>query len=112
MADIERARSMKECYVFDNREAAQGALDFIHSSSVFPLVGKNAKTGEPQPNKQKTERWADVKERVDGKFYFPRLPEAYREGLPQEQTESFNASFPHSVEGFESAWVIPREAMI
>lgn len=98
-----------ECYIFETKQEAEGALAFIHKSPIFPLVGKNAKTKELQPDKQKTEKWADISERKDGKFFFPRLPDEWRSAQSQEDIDEFNAIFSYTLETFDSSWMPESE---
>ena len=74
---------------FNNTHAAQTALDAVNevaaawwagqgytvvddakSPSGKRVIGKNALTGEDEPNKMGTLTWDEVKERIDGTFYF------------------------------------------
>ncbi len=50
-------------------------LDTINAMPWFPITG--VRNGKPDPDAQKTVRWADRPvQRLDGKWVFPRIPEA------------------------------------
>ena len=92
---------MGEQYVFNTKEQAQAAISEINADPIFPITGRNARTGKLAPDKQKTERWADEpKERKDGKFYFPRLPKLYRDQQSEEKTNAFKSRHHFSIESF------------
>jgi hypothetical protein len=46
-------------------------------------VGVNAKTGQPEPDKQVTERWAIPQQILDGRWVFPSSNE---EGIESEES--------------------------
>ena len=58
------------CYVFETEEEAISALEYINTNDIFPIIGVNAKTKTPEPENQQTIKWADVKRRDDGKYFF------------------------------------------
>ena len=96
-----------EYYVWDDEAVAQAALDYINGSGWFPITGVNAATGQPQPNKQKTERWcSEIQERVDGKWCFPRIPESRMDaiGVPPEDRQAFLDAFNPSIEEYQDGW--------
>jgi hypothetical protein len=96
-----------EYYVWDTEVQAQAALDYINGSGWFPIVGVNAATGEPQPDKQQTTSWAsEVLERVDNKWCFPRIPEARLDaiGVPANDRQAFLDAFNPSIEEYDSNW--------
>ena len=98
---------MNEYYVWDTEVAAQAALDFINGTGWFPIVGRNAKTGLPAPDKQMTTKWADeVQERVDGKWCFPRVKEARLDalGVPAEDRQAFLDAFNPTIEEYQNDW--------
>jgi len=96
-----------EYYVWDTEAQAQAALDYINNSGWFPIVGRNAKTGELQPDKQKTTCWAEeVLERVDGKWCFPRIPESRLNalGVSKEDRQAFLNAFQPTIQVFHISW--------
>lgn len=93
-----------ECYVFNDELMAKEALEFIHSSPIFPVIGKNQKTGSFQPDKKKTEKWAVVLKRKDGRFWFPRLPLQWITKYAQGEAEFFRSNFQYTIETFEKSW--------
>ena len=98
---------MREYYVWNTEAEAQAALDFINNSGWFPIIGRNAKTGELQPDKQKTTKWADsVQERLDGKWCFPRIEEVRLDalGIPPETRQGFLDAFQPTIEEYQSEW--------
>jgi len=99
---------MAQWYRWSNPALAQAALDFINSNQNLPLVGRNAKTGTPQPDKQKTVNWAeDVTACTDGKYGFPRVPAHVLEhiGIAQEQAQQFFDTYHPDIEEFDPAWI-------
>lgn len=102
---------MSEYYVWDLEAQAQAALDFINATGWFPIVGRNAKTGELQPDKQMTTSWAtEVQERVDTKWCFSRIPEATLDalGVPAEDRQAFLDAFNPTIEEYQDWW-FPKE---
>ena len=97
---------MLECYVFDTLEVAEDALDYINTTGNLPMTGKNALTGELEPNKAKMETWAEIKQRItDNKYWFPRVSEVFRSQYTQEVIDTFATNYPHVVENYSSDWV-------
>ena len=97
---------MKAQYVFDLRKTAISAERFICNIAGFPWISNNAKTGEPEPDKQKTLRWALIQKRAtDGKYYFETLDDSDFENVPVEIINKFNNDFPHTIEEKQSDWV-------
>ena len=52
------------------QEALEAEIQVAHAIGCIK-VGTNAKTGEPEPQKQATERWAIPQQIVDGRWVFP-----------------------------------------
>ena len=102
-----------EYYVWDTESEAQTALDYINASGWFPIVGVNAATGDPQPDKQQTILWAaEVLQRVtDNKWCFPRIPEARLDaiGVPAEDRQAFLDTFNPSIEEYDPSWFPTEE---
>ena len=96
-------------YVFEDKETADGADAYISQVGGAPVVGKNAKTGRPEPEKAKTLRWAIPRERLDGKWVFPVVPESLSSQYPDHIKNYFNENFPHSIEIFQSDWFPSEE---
>ena len=57
--------------VFNTEQEALEAEQQISDAIGCAIVGINAKTGKPQPNKQLTERWAIPQQIADGRWVFP-----------------------------------------
>ena len=57
--------------VFDTEEQAIAAEAQVALDSGCPKVGVNAKTGQPAPDAQVTERWAIPQQITDGRWVFP-----------------------------------------
>ena len=93
-----------EYYVFDTEATAIAAEAMICQLGQTPVTGINAATGLPEPTKQKTERWAIPRQRLDGKWVFQRVPEAMRANIPQPQQSAFDAAYPHTVETESPEW--------
>jgi len=96
-----------DTYIFDTKEKAQAALDEINVDERFPIIGRNAFSGELEPNKQKTLCWCDsVKERdTDKKYYFSRLPDKELAKLSDEKKLAFMTKHNPKIEKFEKEWV-------
>lgn len=87
---------MSEYYVWaaDKKAKAQAMLDAINGDELFPIVGNNAATGLPAPDKCHTERWCDaVIELDDGRHCFPRVPAAMmdKHGVPKAKRDALLA---------------------
>jgi hypothetical protein len=96
-----------EYYVWNTQSEAQSALDYINNLSVFPIIGKNAKTGEECPNKQQTTAWTDeVLERTDGKWCFVRIPSARLDvlGISAGDLQSFLDTHNPTIETYQESW--------
>lgn len=97
---------MAEQYVFDTETIAIDAENYICTVAGCPIVNKNALTGLPDPNVQKTESYAIPQQRItDGKWFFTRVPQYIREQYPPEVQEQFNYNYPHVIENFTYSWV-------
>jgi len=96
--------AVMEYYVFNTEQEAIEAEAYISAVGNYPRTGNNAKTGTPEPDKQKAERWAIPKQRQDGKWIFQRIPEAIRAQYPQAVKDAFNATYPHVVEELTAEW--------
>lgn len=57
--------------IFDTEAEAIAAETQIAHDIGCIKVGVNAKTGDPAPDKQSTERWAIPQETLQGKWVFP-----------------------------------------
>ena len=98
---------MSEYYVWNTEIEAQAALDFINGTDWFPIVGRNAKTGELQPDKQMTTAWTDVvQERTDTKWCFPRVSATVMDavGVPAEDRQAFLDTFTPVIEEYQDDW--------
>jgi hypothetical protein len=92
-----------------NAYLATNALYYINASSGwFPMTGRNAETGKPEPDKPKTLNWyPQVDTRPDGKVHFPRLPEPLLDiiGVPAEMRTVFITLFKPDIEMYDPTWV-------
>ena len=96
---------MAKYYVFDDEATANGAQDYICLVAQVPIVGRNAKTGQLEPNKAKTERWAIPQQRAtDGKWVFPQVPDEVTAQFPLEVAIAFNTNFPNVKEDYDDSW--------
>lgn len=95
-------------YVFNTEQEAINAEAAISNIGGVPIVGNNAKTGDPEPTKQHTTRWAVPQQRLDGKWVFPVVPDAIIAQYGQAAADYFNATFPHTKEEYNSNW-FPNE---
>lgn len=96
-------------YVFDDEQTALGAEAYITQVGGAPIVGRNFATGQPEPDKTKTERWAIPQQRVtDGKWVFPIVPQEIAEQYPPEVSAAFNTNYPNVKEEFDPLW-FPEE---
>lgn len=95
---------MKEFYVYDTEATAQAAVQWINAAGGLPRIGKNAKNGQPAPDKCKTEVWAIPRQRLDGKWVFERVPKKDRDQVPPSKQQEFNTTFPHVIETESPAW--------
>lgn len=96
-----------EYYVWDTEAQAQAALDFINNSGWFPIVSKNAYTGLPAYDKQKTVKWADAPlQRLDNKWCFQRIPAVRMDALnvPADDRQAFLDAFQPTIEEYDPAW--------
>lgn len=101
---------MKEYYRWTeaNLAVAEAALDALNNNQRLPLVGRNAKTGQLEPNKQKTTKWAnEVQVFTDGMVGFPRMPESLLDslGVSAEERQAFLDGYNPTIEEFDPAWI-------
>jgi hypothetical protein len=57
--------------IFETEQDAIAAEAIIAASIGCAIVGVNAKTGLPEPDKQQTTRWAIPRQIADGRWVFP-----------------------------------------
>ena len=97
--------SAKQYYVFDTEAEAEAALTDINSDERFPIVGRNAATGELEPNKQQTTCWVKKsKQRKDGKWVFERLPTAEIIKIKPEKAQKFKNDHKYGLEDHNKNW--------
>ena len=58
--------------LFDVLETAQLAEKEINRNASYPIVGRNAKTKQLEPNKQQTIRWAETQQDKNNKWFIPK----------------------------------------
>jgi hypothetical protein len=100
---------MIEHYVFTTEAEAIAAEAYISQAGGVPIVGLNAKTGEPMPNAAKTERWAIPQQRLDGKWVFPKVPDAIVAQYPEAVQVYFGTTFNFELEAYNDTWFATPE---
>ncbi len=98
-----------EYYIFNDEQTALEAEAFIAEKGFMPITSTNAQTGELTPNKQKTEKWATLQQRLDGKWVFPRLPAEVLENVALEDKTYFFNAFSPVIEDYEADWFPAEE---
>lgn len=92
-------------YVFNTEAEAIAAESDIAAIGNAPVIGINAKTGQPEPAKQMTIRWAVPWQRAtDQKWVFPRLPKDLRDSVDPAIAEAFESSHSYTIEELTSSW--------
>ena len=91
-------------YVFEDKQTAIDAENYISTIGGVPITGVNAATGELEPNAIKTERWATPRERIDGKWCFPYVGDDRVSQYPSDVADYFETTFPNVKEEYDSAW--------
>jgi len=92
-----------EYMIFNTLEIAENAELAIEQIGQLPIIGKRASDGEPQPTKQKTEKWDTPRQRKDGKWILARLPIACRTANAEQKAE-FDSNYPHVIEEYNPDW--------
>ena len=85
---------MTQFYLWPAKPQADAALANINAHPAFPIQGRNAATGELVDNW--TTCWTDeTVETVDGRWGFPRIPEAILDawGIDQNSRDAWLAAF-------------------
>ena len=70
-------------HIFDTLTEAESVEASISLSIGCVLVGTNAKTGLPAPDKQKTERWAVPYQIPDGRWIIPSIDDTGIDPSPE-----------------------------
>ncbi|WP_299071340.1 hypothetical protein [uncultured Paraglaciecola sp.] len=68
--------------------------------------------GEPQPLKAQTDRWATVQQRLDGKWVFPKVPDAMIASIEQSKLIAFLTQYgdgvdniiAYTLEEYDASW--------
>ncbi|MEA3272465.1 MAG: hypothetical protein U9P90_02250 [Patescibacteria group bacterium] len=63
--------------LFDTLKTAQLAEVEINKNKKYPIIGRNAKTGKLEPDKQQTVRWAESHQDKKGKWFIPKPGNEY-----------------------------------
>ena len=92
-----------EYMIFDTKTIAENAELAIETIGQFPIIGNRASDGEPQPTKQKTEKWDTPRQRKDGKWILTRLSLAFRTTYAEQEAE-FDSDYPHVIEEYSNDW--------
>jgi hypothetical protein len=95
-------------YVFENLQTAINAEACISQIAKFPRVSVNASDGAIE-TEILTTKWAELKQRLDGKWVFPAVPEEIEVKYPQAVRDYFNYTFPHTAEEASSEWFSVEE---
>ena len=91
---------------------AQMALSALNGDERLPIVGKNAKTGQLEPDKQKTTIWTEeVQIFVNDTCGFPRMTDNILSylNISEEEKQAFLDTFNPSIIEFDSSWLPPIE---
>jgi len=99
-------------WVSTNAVTASNALAFVNTSGWFPITGRNAKTGELQPDKEKTMKWANEVQVTTNLLYcFPRIPSKTLKyvGVPMTSQVWFVTNFWPTVMAKEDIVFPPEE---
>ena len=84
-------------YLFTNEVKARQAEARLRELHGMPIVGRNAATGKPAPDKTQTVRWSEPLQRdLDGKWEMEASPIV--EKSDQQELDRFKADFPHERE--------------
>lgn len=89
--------------VFTDENEAIAAEQFLRDCYGMPIDVYRASDGQPMPNNQKVEMWAEVKQRLDGKWIFPYPHKTPRYILTTEQQLQFD-QFDFTLEEMEGDW--------
>jgi hypothetical protein len=89
-------------YVYDTLELAQAALTFINTTAGVPLPSVNMATGALSYDSPTT-TWAVIRQRLDGKYVFPKVPDVITQHFPSSTISTFN-SVPYTLEEYSSGW--------
>ena len=92
-----------EYMIFDTEQIALNAESAIETIGQLPIVGIRISDGEPQPTKQKTEKWGIPRQRLDNKWVLARLPLYFRVACAEHEA-LFDANYPHIIEEFSDDW--------
>lgn len=95
---------MKEFYEFNTEQEALSAESAISSLGEFPIIGRNAKTGDLEPDKQLTLRWAEPKKNKHDKWVFPRVPKEERDKHSKAVQDKYKNDHPHKVVNYSDDW--------
>jgi len=111
LADEPPAYTNGQWYVWSDGAVATNALNYVNTSGWFPVIGKNAKTGEDNSEVKVTKWQQSVSIRKDGKFCFPRIPESMLDlvGVPAEQRGQFFTVFGPTLEMYQDGWFPSEE---
>jgi hypothetical protein len=93
-----------EYYVFNTEQEAIAAEAWISQQCNMPITGVDAKDGTPQPEKQKTERWAIPQQRLDDKWVFPKVSDDIAIKFGMEAIQFFQTNFNYALETYSEDW--------
>jgi len=102
---------MSEYYVFNTEQEAIAAEQEISTIGQVPIIGTNAKTGEPNPDAQKVLRWAIPQQRAtDNKWVFPKPSADLCAGIDPVIVDAFHNNHSYTLEEYDLSW-FPAEEM-
>ncbi len=89
---------MKKLVWFETKEISDNSLQFINDMIGYPLVSRNVKTGEVDPEGRLTTKWADSTQKEDSnKWGYARVPQHIWDMFPGKE-EEYNTLYPHTQE--------------
>lgn len=89
-------------YVFDSQAEAEEAQSQISIIGGAPLPGTNCHGGVSV--KGHTIKWANIRQRLDGKWVFKKVPPSILSDITEEKINQFNESFTYSLEEYSYDW--------
>ena len=93
---------------FPNENLAIDLRNVINSLSGFPVIGRNAKTKLPAPDKQTTDIWVEeIILCIDGKYGFKAPDERKIDDLALTEQENINMHnfYEENTVEFDSSWL-------
>lgn len=100
---------MQEYYIWDISDLSKSnaALNALNANIRVPITGKNRKTGQLQPGKQKLTAWAtEVDQFTNGTCGFERIPSKFLDAINAEQAErtQWMNAFSPTIVPYDPTW--------